>query len=86
MIDQKGRLKIAATLVPELKGSSTEFFITSEGGSSVRIYAMQVWSQVEEGREHLCSRAKYFRPGCRDEQPGQGANSDRFADQCAHEG
>ncbi len=21
---------------------------------------MQVWSQVEEGREHLCSRAKYF--------------------------
>jgi len=37
MIDQKGRLKIPATLVPELKGSGTEFFITSEGGSSVRI-------------------------------------------------
>src|SRR5439155_890514 len=60
MIDQKGRLKIPATLVPELKGSGTEFFITSEGGSSVRIYPMQVWSQVEERREHLCCRTKYF--------------------------
>src|SRR5439155_10992582 len=44
----------------ELKGSGTEFFITSEGGSSVRIYPMQVWSQVEERREHLCCRTKYF--------------------------
>ncbi len=70
MIDQKGRLKIPATLLPALKGSSTEFFITSEGGSSVRIYPRLVWNQVEERLEHLCAhngnnqkllvRAKYF--------------------------
>ncbi|PYU54246.1 MAG: hypothetical protein DMG56_27360 [Acidobacteria bacterium] len=34
MVDQKGRLKIPATLFPMLKGSGTEFFITSE---------LQIW-------------------------------------------
>jgi len=34
MIDQKGRLKIPATLLPALKRSGTEFYITSEDGSS----------------------------------------------------
>jgi len=34
MVDQKGRLKIPATLLPALKGSGTEFYITSEDGSS----------------------------------------------------
>jgi hypothetical protein len=73
MVDQKGRLKIPATLLPALKGSSTEFFITSEGGSSVRIYPRLVWNQVEERLEHLCAhngnnqkllvRAKYFGQG-----------------------
>ena len=34
MVDQKGRLKIPATLLPALKGVSAEFFITSE---------LQIW-------------------------------------------
>jgi DNA-binding transcriptional regulator/RsmH inhibitor MraZ len=34
MVDQKGRLKIPATLLPALEGSGTEFYITSEDGSS----------------------------------------------------
>jgi MraZ protein len=69
-IDQKGRLKIPVTLLHKLNGSSTEFYITSEDGSSVRIYPMQVWNRVEERLERLCShngnnqkllvRAKYF--------------------------
>ncbi len=69
-VDQKGRLKIPVTLLPTLKGSGTEFYITSEDGSSVRIYPMPVWNQVEERLERLCShngnnqkllvRAKYF--------------------------
>ncbi len=34
MVDQKGRLKIPVALLPALKGSGTEFYITSEDGSS----------------------------------------------------
>src|SRR6267143_704244 len=70
MVDQKGRLKIPVTLFPMLKRSGTELYVTSEDGYSVRIYPMQVWSQVEERLERLGShnrnnqkllvRAKYF--------------------------
>jgi len=70
MVDQKGRLKIPVTLFRMLKRSGTELYVTSEDGCSVRIYPMQVWNQVEERLEHLCShnrknqkllvRAKYF--------------------------
>ncbi len=70
MVDQKGRLKIPVTLFPMLKRSGTELYVTSEDGCSVRIYPMQVWNQVEERLERLCShnrnnqkllvRAKYF--------------------------
>ena len=70
IVDQKGRLKIPATLIPTLTESGTEFYITSEDGSSVRIYPMQVWNKVEERLERLCThtgnnqkllvRAKYF--------------------------
>jgi MraZ protein len=69
-VDQKGRLKIPVTLLPMLKGSGTELYVTSEDGYSVRIYPMQVWNQVEERLQRLCShnrnnqkllvRAKYF--------------------------
>jgi MraZ protein len=69
-IDQKGRLKIPANLLTTLHLSDTEFYITSESGDFVRIYPMQVWNQVEERLERLCSRdrknqnllarAKYF--------------------------
>jgi MraZ protein len=69
-VDQKGRLKIPATLLPTLNQHGTEFYITSENGDSVRIYPMQVWNQVEKRLKRLCSRnrnnekllahAKYF--------------------------
>jgi MraZ protein len=69
-VDQKGRLKIPATLLTTLHQHGTEFFITSENGDSVRIYPMQVWNQVEKRLKRLCSRnrnnekllavAKYF--------------------------
>jgi len=69
-VDQKGRLKIPVTLLPMLKGSGPKLYVTSEDGCSVRIYPMQVWNQVEERLERLCShngnnqklliRSKYF--------------------------
>jgi MraZ protein len=69
-VDQKGRLKIPATLLTTLHQQGTEFYITSEDGDSVRIYPMQVWNQVEKRLKRLCTRdrnnekllalAKYF--------------------------
>ena len=69
-VDQKGRLKIPATLLTTLNPQGSEFYITSENGDSVRIYPMQVWNQVEKRLKRLCSRnrnnekllalAKYF--------------------------
>lgn len=69
-VDRKGRLKIPSTLLTALKGSGTEFYVTSENGNSVRIYPMQVWNEVEGQLERLClhnmnnqkllARVKYF--------------------------
>src|SRR5579864_9635801 len=69
-VDQKGRLKIPATLLSTLNQQGAELYITSENGDSVRIYPMQVWNQVEKRLKRLCSRnrnneklvavAKYF--------------------------
>src|ERR1700681_1278232 len=69
-VDQKGRLKIPATLLTTFNQHGTEFYITSENGDSVRIYPMRVWNQVEKRLKRLCSHnrnnekllalAKYF--------------------------
>jgi len=69
-IDQKGRLKIPMPLLTTLKEAGTEFYVTSENGNSVRIYAMKVWNEVEGQLERLClhsmknqkllARVKYF--------------------------
>src|ERR1700674_2522006 len=69
-VDQKGRLKIPLPLLPALKESGAEFYITSENGGSVRIYPMQIWKEVEQQLERLylhsgknqklLARMKYF--------------------------
>ena len=69
-IDNKGRLKVPASLLVTLKEFGAEFFITSEDGHSVRIYPRRVWTEIEKRLVHLCShnrhrqrlliRAKYF--------------------------
>src|SRR5882672_6978727 len=69
-VDQKGRLKIPMTLLTTLKGSGAEFYVTSENGDSVRIYAMKVWNELEGrleslsfhnmGNQRLLARVKYF--------------------------
>jgi transcriptional regulator MraZ len=69
-VDQKGRLKIPTGILTTLKGSGTEFYVTSEDGNSVRIYPMRVWNEVEGQLERLClqdmnnqkllARVKYF--------------------------
>jgi MraZ protein len=69
-VDNKGRLKVPASLLATFTEFGTEFFITSEDGDSVRIYPRRVWTEIEKRLVHLCShnrdrqklltRAKYF--------------------------
>src|SRR6266853_4359196 len=69
-VDQKGRLKIPVNLITTVKGTGTEFYVTSEDGNSARIYPMRVWDEVQGQLERLClhststrkllARVKYF--------------------------
>ena len=47
-VDEKGRLKIPAEFLEELKEYGNQFYITSPTGESARIYPMKVWSEIEE--------------------------------------
>jgi MraZ protein len=59
-VDNKGRLKVPASLLTTLKKFGTEFFITSEDGDSVRIYPRQVWTEIEKRLMSLCSRNRHM--------------------------
>jgi MraZ protein len=47
-VDEKGRLKIPAVFLEELKEYGTSFYITSASGESARIYPLKVWSEIED--------------------------------------
>ena len=47
-VDEKGRLKIPAVFLEELKVYGNQFYITSMTGESARIYPMRVWSEIED--------------------------------------
>lgn len=47
-VDEKGRLKIPAVFLEELKEYGTSFYITSTKGESARIYPLKVWSEIED--------------------------------------
>jgi MraZ protein len=47
-VDEKGRLKIPASFVEELKEYGNQFYITSTTGESARIYPMKVWNEIED--------------------------------------
>jgi MraZ protein len=47
-VDEKGRLKIPASFLEELKEYGNQFYITSTTGESARIYPMKVWNEIEE--------------------------------------
>jgi MraZ protein len=46
-VDAKGRLKIPATFLPELRKYGEEFYVTSESGDFARIYPMKTWEELE---------------------------------------
>jgi transcriptional regulator MraZ len=47
-VDEKGRLKIPASFLEELKEFGNQFYITSTTGESARIYPMKVWNEIED--------------------------------------
>jgi MraZ protein len=63
-VDEKGRLKIPATFLEELREQGNQFFVTSENGEFVRIYPMRYWRGIEEKLAKLSShnrtRQKYL--------------------------
>ena len=47
-VDEKGRLKIPAVFLEELKEYGDQFYITSPTGETARIYPMKVWGEIED--------------------------------------
>ena len=57
-VDEKGRLKIPAVFLEELKEYGTQFYITSPTGESARIYPMKIWAEIEDKLASLPSTNK----------------------------
>ena len=57
-VDEKGRLKIPAAFLEELKGFGGQFYVTSETGDTARIYPMKVWEEIEAKLSRLSSHNK----------------------------
>lgn len=54
-VDEKGRLKIPAAFLEELKAYGGQFYVTSETGETARIYPMKVWEEIEGKLSRLSS-------------------------------
>lgn len=57
-VDEKGRLKIPAVYLEDLKEHGNELYITSRKGESAEIYPMKVWREIEEKLNKLPSSNK----------------------------
>lgn len=79
-VDEKGRVKIPAEYLAELRRYGKQFYVTSENGEFARIYPMKVWEEIEKklaklsshnrARQKFLARANYF--GQAVELDGQG--------------
>lgn len=63
-VDQKGRLKIPAAFLGELRDLGEEFYVTSENGDRAIIYPMKEWNRIEARLEqvpsHNIAKQKYL--------------------------
>jgi MraZ protein len=55
-VDEKGRLKIPAVYLDQLKAFGNQFYITSPTGDSARIYPISVWQAIEEKLSKVSSQ------------------------------
>jgi len=54
-VDQKGRLKIPAAFLSELRDLGEEFYVTSENGERAIVYPMKEWNRIEARLEQVPS-------------------------------
>ena len=54
--DEKGRVKIPADFIAELRRTGTKFYVTSASGDHARIYPMKKWKEIET---NLAQRSSY---------------------------
>ena len=47
-VDEKGRVKIPADFLAELRKTGTKFYVTSASGEHARVYPMKVWEAIEK--------------------------------------
>ena len=47
-VDEKGRVKIPAAFLDELRKSNKKFYVTSASGDHARVYPMKEWEKIEE--------------------------------------
>ncbi|HVA72123.1 MAG TPA: hypothetical protein VNF02_03350 [Candidatus Limnocylindrales bacterium] len=69
-VDEKGRVKIPADFLAELRRQGKRFYVTSENGDHARIYPMKVWEGIErklaklsshnQAKRKFLARANYF--------------------------
>ncbi|HXX71155.1 MAG TPA: hypothetical protein VEI55_02610 [Candidatus Acidoferrum sp.] len=79
-VDEKGRVKIPADFLAELRRLGKKFYVTSVTGNHARIYPMQRWEEIEKklakrssynpAREKFLARTNYY--GQVVEMDGQG--------------
>ena len=54
-VDEKGRMKVPADFLAELRRSGKKFYVTSENGDRARVYPMKVWEDIEKKLAKLSS-------------------------------
>lgn len=69
-VDEKGRVKVPADFLAELRRYGKQFYVTSENGDYARIYPMKVWDEIEkklaklsshnQAKQKFLARTNYF--------------------------
>ena len=54
-VDEKGRVKIPADFLAELRKSGTKFYVTSSKGDRAQIFPMKKWAEIEQKLAKLSS-------------------------------
>ena len=47
-VDEKGRVKIPADFLEELRKSGKKFYVTSSGGDRAQVYPLKAWEEIEK--------------------------------------
>src|SRR5271163_1560100 len=55
-VDEKGRVKIPADFLAELRKMGKKFYVTSASGDYARVYPMKEWEEIEK---KLAKRSSY---------------------------